>query len=167
MSITFRFQPQSGSEMTVTVPGQVYGSDEAMGRRQIVGKSLGEQVYVYEIADGEHRELNIQLEDLQVQDRASLERFFERQNVRGAFRWFKVDVPNSKRVILRAGAQVDGATIKAGTTYKAGEYIKPDLIRHTVRLLTPEIQYAESLDGVYTATMKLKILDGFLPENFV
>lgn len=165
-TITFSYTRVDGGEVvSVSVKGQDFGSDEVWSRRQVVGKTLGNTVYVYDLGK-EELELNVQLNMLTATERADLEWFFSENNVNLCKRWFKVDVPAPvKSVVLVTGGAVGGVSIGTGTTYKAGQRVKLDVVRYYARLVTPSLSFVEPVEGFYSTTMTLRVLFGFLPDN--
>lgn len=164
--LTLTYTPASGPAVIVAVKGPEFGSDEQRARQQVVGETLGGQVYIYEVGVTRH-EVHVQLVNLSATERAALEQFIDPTNgVNYARRWFTIDLPPVAAVLLRAGATVGGVTVKAATgSYKAGQRVVQDLIRYYVRLITPSLTFAEPLDGYYSTTFSLRVLSGTRPAQ--
>lgn len=162
--ITFTFTDQNGVETSISTKGNEWGSTDTGSRRQVVGETMGDQIFVYSLAK-KRRELNLSFTQLNDSERADIERFFGEDLVDYAKRWFLVSVPPTRRVILRSGAAIGGATIKAGSTYKAGQFAIIDEILFYVRLISPQLEWTEENDGYYSLTMVLRILEGARPDN--
>lgn len=163
--ITFTYTPKAGPDITVSVKGPDFGSDEVISRRQTVVETMGDMIFVYSLAK-DKLDLNIKLTDLDGEERGDLEKFFSSDNVDMALRWFTVDLPSFKRTKLRSGALVGGVVVKAGSTYKSGQRVKQDAVRYYVRLLTPDLTFVETKDGYFDLTLTLRVLPNFRPENF-
>lgn len=163
--LTFEKDDSAGF-VIVEVKGPEYGSDETISRRQAIGETLGDMIYVYELAR-EKREMTILFVDLDEEERGKLEFFFSANNADLAKRWFRVELPPVKKLPIRAGATLSGAPVKAGKV-RAGEFISQDLVRYVVRLKVPEIVFVDTPkdDGLFSCSLSLRVLTGFLPENF-
>jgi hypothetical protein len=89
-----------------------------------------------------------------------------------AKRWFEIELPPFKQIMIRAGGSVGGSTVCAATgSYKAGQYVLHDKITYKVRLIEPSLNWSDprevqgSNGGLFNVAMTLRVLSGFLPTN--
>ena len=173
MSVTFRYTiiNGGGTKETVTVKGPEYGSDEAISRRQTIGETMGDMIYVYTLSK-DKRELHLSFVDLTAEERGLLERFFSPLFTDFAKRWFEIELPPFKQIMIRAGGSVGGSTVRAATgSYKAGQYVLHDKITYKVRLIEASLNWSDPREvqggngGLFNVAMTLRVLSGFLPTN--
>lgn len=160
--ITFTY-PRVLGDLSITIKGQDYGSDEEISRRQLVGETKGDQLYVYD--EGvDTLELNLSFFRLDPEERGNLEWWFKKVVGYGQ-RWFKIALPSPvRREVLRAGATVGGVSVKAGD-HKCGAYVLQDDLVYYVRLMDPRITFTENVEAHYNCTLRLRVLTGFRPTN--
>ena len=162
-SMTMTYARPRG-DLVITLKGQDYGSDEVWSRRQVVGETMGDQVYVYDLGP-DKLELNLQLNNLDTTERGDLEQFL--RTIQFAKRYFTISLPApTKAFPIRAGATVSGVSVKAGG-FTAGQYLVQDVLTYKVQLVEPSLSWVESLDVHYSATMSLRVLFGYVPDNNV
>ena len=147
---------------SITLKGPDYGSDDELAKRQVVGQTAGDQLFVY--CRGRSRvTLHLQFNNLDAQERGDLEAFLD--EVEYARRWWNIDLPAPVRAtVLVSGAEIDGDPVLAGDCL-AGQAVIQDLLRYRVRLLSASVVIAELSEAHYNATLLVRVLGTFVPSN--
>lgn len=163
--LTMTYTRPSGEEVSITIKGQAFGSDDTPSRRQVVGRTLGEAVYVYDLSVNQ-LEMNLQIDKMSADERADLEWFFSEDNVNLCRRWFKISLPPVRKKVLVCDAEVEGVGIMCDQGLACDEFLLQDELTYTVRLMNPALPFVEPpCEGYYSTTLPLKVLLGFLPDN--
>ena len=161
-TITFSYTREDGTVAECTISGSDYGSDEMNSRRQTIGETLGNMMYVYDLGRRK-RTLNLQFPQLTALMRIEVERFLE--EVEHCRHWFTVDLPAPVRqAVVRVGGSVDGEMLKCGQ-FRIGQAVQLDVVRYHVRLASPDVTFVEVHEGHYSTMLVMRVLEGFLPDN--
>ncbi len=165
--VTLRYDPVGGATTEVTVRAPQFGNKDADEPSQSVVRTRGGVTYSYDMGGPAVRRLELSWDGLTDEERSDLQDFLSPDGVDRSAHWFYLTLadPTWREVVCCDG--LVGGVAVACEDYACGQRVRPDSVTLAVRLVTPPLSWDEPgpVDGLFSVTMTLEVISGFLPDN--